>query len=62
MIGESEVNNFDVFILVEKKVFWFEVAVDDAVLVDVLDTGEDLLHEANGLLLVESLPLDDVLE
>lgn len=36
--------------------------MDDAVLVHVVDAGQDLLHEAHGLSIVDALLLDDVLE
>lgn len=34
----------------------------DSVLVHVVDSGQDLLHEAHGLLVVDALLLDDILE
>jgi len=62
VVGESEVYDFDVVAVVEEEVLGLEVAVDDAVLVDVVDACDDLLHEGDGLLLAESLVLDDVVE
>lgn len=38
------------------------VPMYDSVLVHVVDSGQDLLHEAHGLLVVDALLLDDILE
>lgn len=62
LIGEPKVYNFDVFVMIEEQILWFEISVYDSVFVDVLHTCNDLLHEPDGFGFIEPLPFDDVVE
>ena len=48
--------------MVQKQVFRFQVSVDDAQLVQVLNTTDDLLEELACFRLFQLLLLDDVVE
>ena len=61
-IRQAKVYDFDVVLLVEKKVFWFEVSVADAHLVDVLDARNNLLKETTSLVFLQTLAFDDIVE
>lgn len=41
---------------------WFEVAVDDGLVVDVLDASEDVLHDRADLVLVQVAGVDHLLQ
>jgi hypothetical protein len=62
LIAESEIDYFKGFVLVEKKVFGFEVAMYDSVLMNILYPRNDLLHEENGFVLIESFLFNDIIE
>ena len=62
LVGEAEVHDLDILVLVEEQVLRLEVAVHDAVFMDVLHAREDLLHEGDGLGFGQALALDDVVE
>ena len=47
---------------VEEQVLGFEVAMHDAIFVDVLHAGEYLLHEGDRFEFIESFLFDDVVE
>lgn len=51
-VGQTEVDDLDVVLVVKQQVFGLEVAVADAYLVDVLYAGDDLLREPTGLLFI----------
>ena len=70
-IGKAKVCDDDVPVAIEEEVFEFEVAVDDFLLVDVPDTGDELgeelgcvffLEVAMGKNVVEELAARGVLE
>ena len=61
-VGESEVADFDEVILVDEDVFGFEVAMGDMILMDVLDSVDDLLKVEAGLFLVNGGILDVFVE
>ena len=61
-VRETEVHDLYVVLVVEQQVLRFQVAMADLDLVDVLDTGDYLLHEATRLLFLQALPLDNVVE
>ena len=61
-VRQTEVNDFDVVLVVEQQVLWLQVAVTDAHLVDVLDARDDLLHKPARLLFLQALALHDVVE
>ncbi len=48
--------------MIKEEIFRFEISVNDAVLMNVLDTGEDLLHKLDGFGLIEAFSFDDVIE
>ena len=48
--------------MVKKKVFWFQIAMHHAQLVNVFDATEDLGIHLAGFLLVQASVLYDVLE
>jgi hypothetical protein len=62
LVAQTEVYDFQRLVLVEEKVFRFEVAMYDTVFVYILDSCEKLLHEEDGFGLVESFFFDDVIE
>jgi len=62
VVGEPEVHNFGVLVVIQEQVLRLEVAMDDAVLVNVLNSCQNLLHEGHCFLLVEPLSFDDVVE
>ena len=61
-ITQAEVNQLDVVVVVEQKIFGLQVAVHDPQLVDVLDAREDLRVHLAGLFLGQAPVLDDVLK
>jgi hypothetical protein len=61
-IAESEVNNFDVILKIQKYIFRLEVSMDDPDLVQILNCVEQLLEILTGLEFSEFLILDDVFE
>ncbi len=48
VVGEAEVDELDVEVLVEEQVLYFEVAVQDADAVQVVDGRDDLADELAG--------------
>ena len=62
MIGQPEVDDLDPTVLVKEQVLRFEVPVNDADLVDILNPCQNLLHEGDGLLLIQPLFPDDVIK
>ena len=48
--AESEVDDFELSVVVDEDVFWFEVAVSDVVGVEVVYCCDDLLEVGTGLL------------
>lgn len=61
-LRSSRIAGCGVEYLVEKKVFWFEVAVDDELLVHVLESEGYLAHDIASLLLGEFLFLLHLLQ
>lgn len=61
-VGESEVSNFEVEVGVEEDVFGFEVSVGDEVEVGCFDPRDDFAEEVFGLLFVDIIILDVVIE
>lgn len=61
-VGEAEVDDFDVLLVIEQQVLRLEVPVDYVEVVHVLDAGDDLLVELAGLFLLQFGVLDDVVE
>ena len=61
-VAESEVDDFQRLVEVEEQVFRLQITMADAALVDVLNTRDELLEDADGSLLVEALMLHDVVE
>lgn len=55
---------YDLYILAAFKadVLWFDVPMDEALLVDVVNGREDLHHDLSGVFLAELLPLHDLVE
>ena len=53
--GKTEVSDFDLHAVVQEEVAQLEVSVDDAVGVEILDCGADLVEVALDLDLVEAL-------
>ena len=49
--SHTKVGNFDLAVGLQKDVFWLQVAVADVELVvDVVDGGQDLVHQGSSLL------------
>ena len=61
-IAETEIDKFDVVVVIEKKVLWLQVSVDDPKFMDVLDAGEYLSVELASFFFLEFSVLHDVLE
>lgn len=61
-VGETEVDQLQVLLVVEQQILRFQVAMHDAQLVQVLNRALDLLEVLAGFLLRELLLLDDVVE
>ena len=61
-VTQAEVDEPYVFLMVQKQVFRFQVSVDDAQLVQVLNTTDDLLEELACFRLFQLLLLDDVVK
>ena len=63
--GGSEINDLDLvelLVLLEKDVLGLEIAMDDVVLMAVVDAGEDLLHEHGGVTLAEFATVKDLIK
>ena len=58
-IAESEIDDFDVHVVIEEKVLRFQVTMHDIKFVEVLDTGNDLVEKLQSLRLLNSLVLHD---
>lgn len=61
-VAEAEVDQTNVFLVVEQQVFWFEVAVHDAEFMEVLHAADDLLKKLAGLRLLQLLLFHDVVK
>ena len=61
-ISKPKIHDFDIVVIIEKKVFRFQIPVYDADLMNVLDARDYLLEVLTGLLLHDSLLLHDVLK
>lgn len=61
-VAQTKVNDFDISRLADEDVFDFQVAVDDAVAVAVVEGAGDLTAELAGLLFLELAVGDDVVE
>jgi len=61
-VGQAEVDNLYVVLIVQQQVLRFQIAVADPNFVDVLHAGDYLLSEATGLFLGETFAFDDVVE
>jgi hypothetical protein len=61
-IRETEVNNLDVVLVIQEKIFWLEISVANANFMDILNTRYYLLEKPACFILLKSFPLDDVIE
>ena len=61
-VTQPEINDLNIIILIEKKVLWFEIAMTNLVLVQILNTRKDLLEEFASLPLIEPLFFNDKIE
>lgn len=61
-VTEAEVDNFDVIVVIQQQVFWFEVPVHNSKFVDIFDAGDELLIHLGRFLFLKSPVLDDMLE
>lgn len=53
--GETEVGNNELSLAVDQKIFWLDVTVDDAVVVEVLDSLDQLRQNVTGHLLIKPI-------
>ena len=53
--GETKITDLDLHLVVEEEVAQLQISVDDAMTVEVLDSGADLVDIALDLELVQSL-------
>ena len=53
-VGESEIDDFDIFILIEEKVFGFEISVGDSECMEIFDSGDNLLDVFAAFFFVNS--------
>ena len=56
LLGDTQVSNSEITIAVHQKVFRFDVSVDHAVVVHVLETNDAATHKEFGFLFTEMLP------
>mmetsp|Transcript_17302 Transcript_17302/g.33937 ORF Transcript_17302/g.33937 Transcript_17302/m.33937 type:complete len:364 (-) Transcript_17302:207-1298(-) len=56
-VGEREVRNLDVVLSIDEQVLWFEIPVDDIVVVAVLDPAENLKEQSTRLVLCHRPPV-----
>jgi len=61
-VGQTEVNDLDVVLVIEKKIFWLQISVTNANFVDIFNTRYNLLEKPACFILLESLSFDDVIE
>ncbi len=61
-IGETKVGDDDVTVTVQKKVFEFEVTVNDLALVDVPDAGYELGEKTTSVFFFEIAVGEDMIE
>jgi hypothetical protein len=61
-VGETEIGDLNVEIIIEKHVLRFQVAMDDLETMRVLDTRNELLEEAARLMFWHAAICDDVVE
>ena len=61
-IGETEVDDFDVVVVVHEQVLGLQITMANAQFVQVLDARDKLEQELGGLLLSNPLAIDDVLK
>ena len=61
-VGEAEIHNLNVVLVIKQQVLRLEVSMADLDLVDIFDARDDLLDEPTALLLLEALSLDDVVK
>ena len=61
-VGQAEINNFDIVLIIKEQVLWFQITMTDLDLMYVLNSRNNLLGESASLLFSKSLSLDDVVE
>jgi hypothetical protein len=61
-VGKPEVHNPQVHLIVEQEVLRLEVAMDHSDAMDVFDAIDELMEDAAGFLLFESLVISDIVE
>ena len=61
-VGEAEIHNFDIVLVIKEQIFWLQVSVTYFDLVNVLNSRDDLLEKPARLILLQTFPLDDVVE
>jgi len=61
-VAEAEIDQSNVFLVVQQQVLRLQISVHDAELVQILDSTNDLLEELAGFCLLKLLLLDDVVE
>ncbi len=62
VVGKANVGDDDVAVAVQKQIFELEIAMDDVLLMKVRDTGDELSKETAGMLLLEILVRENVVE
>ena len=61
-VGEAEINDLDVFLMIEKQILGLEISMNNTQLMKVLDASDYLMEEAASLRLLDSLALNDVVK
>ena len=61
-IGEAEIDDFDVIIVIHEEVFRLQITMTDAKLMQVLDSGDQLQKKLGRLLLPDTFSVDNVFE
>lgn len=61
-VAQTEVNYFQRLVKVEQQILWLQVAMANATLVNVFNTGYKLLVKSNSGLFVQPLVADDVVK
>ena len=59
-VAEAEIDDLDVIVVVHEQVFWLQISVTDAQLVEILDARDYLMQESGSLLFSQTFPVDNV--
>ena len=61
-VGETKIHNLDIVLIIKEQIFWLQISMTYFDLVNILNTRDDLLEEPACFILLQTFPLDDVVE